>query len=89
MGAAAFILGTYVGRVVARRSTLHYAVGVGAGFLAIGGALLPLGVGFGPGHVAEFIVPVAVFMVGIGIICRRRSLPRSRRSPSAPALPRR
>lgn len=67
-GAAAFILGTYVGRVVARRTTLHRAVGVGAAFLAVGGALLPLGVGLGPGHVAEFVVPIAIFMIGIGII---------------------
>ncbi|MEJ0011515.1 MAG: multidrug effflux MFS transporter [Bauldia sp.] len=68
LGAAAFVLGTYLGRVVSRRSTLHRAVGAGATFLAVGGALLPLGVGLGPGNIAEFIVPVAIFMTGIGII---------------------
>lgn len=68
MGAAAFIVGTYLGRVVARRNSLNYAIGVGAAFLAVGGALLPLGVGFGPGNIAEFVVPVAIFSTGIGIV---------------------
>jgi DHA1 family bicyclomycin/chloramphenicol resistance-like MFS transporter len=68
MGAAAFIVGTYLGRVVARRTALNYAIGVGAAFLAAGGALLPLGIAFGPGNVAEFVIPVAIFMVGIGIV---------------------
>jgi MFS transporter, DHA1 family, multidrug resistance protein len=68
LGAAAFILGTYLGRVIAGGSTLHRAVGIGATFLAVGGALLPVGIAFGPGNVAEFVVPIAIFMTGIGII---------------------
>jgi DHA1 family bicyclomycin/chloramphenicol resistance-like MFS transporter len=68
LGAAAFIVGTVLGRRIARHGTLDRAIGTGVAFLAGGGVLLPLGIAFGPGHIAEFIVPIAVYMVGIGIV---------------------
>jgi DHA1 family bicyclomycin/chloramphenicol resistance-like MFS transporter len=67
-GAAAFIAGTVLGRRIAKHSTLSRAVGFGVVFLAVGGALLPLGVGLGPLHIASFVVPMAIYMVGIGIV---------------------
>jgi DHA1 family bicyclomycin/chloramphenicol resistance-like MFS transporter len=67
-GAAAFIVGTFLGRRIVRHRTLDQTVGVGTVFLAIGGVLMPLCVAFGPGHVAEFALPVAVYMVGVGIV---------------------
>jgi DHA1 family bicyclomycin/chloramphenicol resistance-like MFS transporter len=67
-GALFFVVGTFVGRRIARHATLDKAIGAGAAFLAAGGVLLPLSVGFGPGNVAEFILPMSVYMIGIGIV---------------------
>jgi DHA1 family bicyclomycin/chloramphenicol resistance-like MFS transporter len=63
-----FVAGTVLGRRVASRGTLDKAIGVGAAFLAVGGALLPLAIAFGPGNVAEFILPMGIYMTGIGIV---------------------
>ena len=68
VGAAAFIVGTFAGRRLAARRGLDRAVGTGAAFLAAGGALLPAAIALGPGRVIEFIVPVVVYMVGIGMV---------------------
>ncbi|HVY19296.1 MAG TPA: multidrug effflux MFS transporter [Bauldia sp.] len=67
-GAVAFVGGTVLGRRIAKHGTLSRAVGFGVAFLAAGGVLLPLCVALGPLHVASFVVPMAVYMIGIGIV---------------------
>lgn len=63
-----YIAGTFLGRIIAGRRGLDRAVGMGVALLAAGGAVLPAAVALGPGRVAEFVVPVIVYMAGIGII---------------------
>ena len=68
IGAFGYIVGTFLGRIIAARRGLDRAVGAGAALLAAGGAVLPAAVALGPGKVVEFIIPVVVYMIGIGII---------------------
>ncbi len=67
-GGGAYIAGTFLGRIVARRSGLDPAIGVAVAFLAVGGLSLPLAIAFGPGSVIEFVIPVVIYMIGIGAI---------------------
>jgi DHA1 family bicyclomycin/chloramphenicol resistance-like MFS transporter len=68
LGAASFIAGTFLGRRIAHRSGLDYALGVGTALLAGGGLLLPAAMLLGPGTIPEFVIPMAVFQAGIGIV---------------------
>ncbi len=68
IGALGYIVGTFLGRIIATRRGLDRAVGGGCAFLAAGGVLLPAAIALGPGRVVEFIIPVVVYMIGIGII---------------------
>ena len=68
VGAGAFIAGTFLGRALAARRGLDGAIGTGAAFLAAGGVLLPAAIALGPGSVIEFIVPVVIYMIGIGVV---------------------
>lgn len=66
--ALAFVAGTFLGRFLAGRLGLDRTIGVGTGFLAVGGVLLPVGVAFGPGNAAEFVLPMTIYMIGIGVV---------------------
>jgi DHA1 family bicyclomycin/chloramphenicol resistance-like MFS transporter len=68
LGAASFIVGTFLGRRIAHRSGLDYALGVGTALLAGGGLLLPVAMLLGPGTIPEFVIPMAIFQAGIGIV---------------------
>ena len=67
LGAAFFIGGTFLGRRMAQRAGLDAAIGIGVVLLAVGGAMLALGVAFGPHNILSFFLPMAAFQVGIGV----------------------
>jgi DHA1 family bicyclomycin/chloramphenicol resistance-like MFS transporter len=67
-GAGAFIVGTVLGRRIARHTSIDHTLGWGAALLATGGVLLPVAIAFGPGNILEFMLPIAIYMIGIGIV---------------------
>ncbi|MCC2113636.1 MAG: multidrug effflux MFS transporter [Hyphomicrobiales bacterium] len=67
-----YITGTLTGTRLAPRIGLDRTLGFGVAALATGGTAMLAGVAFGGGHAAEIVVPMMLYMVGVGL-----SLPQS------------
>ncbi len=65
--ALAYVLGTLVGHPLVARRGFAFALGIGCALQAGGGLLMLAGIAFGPGHAAEIVGPMMIYMVGVGI----------------------
>ncbi|SHO62338.1 MFS transporter, DHA1 family, bicyclomycin/chloramphenicol resistance protein [Pseudoxanthobacter soli DSM 19599] len=65
--AVSFIVGTLIGARLSARMGIVRGLGFGTALNAAGGVLILLGSLFGPGHPLEIIIPMMIYMVGIGI----------------------
>jgi len=65
--ALSYASGAYFAQRVVGRYGIARLVGWGTMLNAIGGVAMALAVAFGPGHAAEIVVPMMVYMVGLGI----------------------
>ncbi len=67
-GALSFVSGSMLAQHLAMRIGMARAVALGTLLLAAGGLLAVIGQVVGPGHPAELVIPVMIFMTGIGIV---------------------
>lgn len=68
LSAGAYVAGTVAGRKLAVRIGLFPTIGAGTVLLVVGGAFLVLGILALPTVLAGFIIPVSVYMFGIGVL---------------------
>lgn len=68
IGVLGYIAGTLLAQRIVPRLGLARTVGVGVVFLAAGGVLMLAAVLLGPGHPAEIVAPMVVYLVGVGLV---------------------
>jgi DHA1 family bicyclomycin/chloramphenicol resistance-like MFS transporter len=67
-GVAGFVTGSWLGARLVVRHGIGRTLGVGCVFLLAGGLLLLATVWIGFGHPAEVVLPIMVYLVGIGLV---------------------
>ncbi|WP_334177171.1 multidrug effflux MFS transporter [Pseudoxanthobacter sp.] len=65
--ALSFVAGTFLGTRLSGRFGLVRGLGFGTALNAAGGLLILAGALFGPGHPLEILIPMMIYMVGVGI----------------------
>jgi DHA1 family bicyclomycin/chloramphenicol resistance-like MFS transporter len=62
-----YIAGTIIAQRVVNRRGIEGTIHLGVWLLAVGGLAMLGAMLFGPGHIAEALVPIVIYMVGVGL----------------------
>lgn len=65
--ALSYATGAFISQRIVSRHGIAALVRAGAIIVALAGALMLAGVAVGPGHAAEIVVPMMVYMAGVGV----------------------
>jgi DHA1 family bicyclomycin/chloramphenicol resistance-like MFS transporter len=68
IGVLGYIAGTLLAQRIVPRLGLARTIGLGVVFLAAGGLLMLAAVILGPGHPAEIVLPMVVYLIGVGLV---------------------
>lgn len=68
VGVAGYVSGTLLAQWLVPRAGIERTVSVGVATLAIGGAAMPVLVLTGPGHPAEIVLPMTLYLAGVGLV---------------------
>jgi len=68
IGVGGYISGTLIAQALVPRLGIERTVGIGVTALAVGGLAMPALVLLGPGHPAEIVLPMTLYLCGVGLV---------------------